>query len=510
MNRSSGTDTPARGDLNLLVGDRYRLIEQIRGGGMGTVWKARDERLGRLVAVKILHGTLDGDETARERFRREAIAASKVSHPAVASIYDYVEDTDRRAIVMELVEGETLAQRIARGPLSPDEARRIFAQVLDGVQAAHDCGVLHRDIKPSNILLTAGGTVKVADFGVATMTGESTLTVTGAIMATPQYAAPEQLRGAGSTPETDVYQTGVALYETLTGHLPFTGDTPVTVAMARLSQDPAPISMPEALPLSSVAMKALERDPAGRFATAAEMRAALLDETLPAVVPLPADATMRLDSSDPGTVVLGAAAAPAGAAAIPNAGRPHRLRRVALRAALLALILALVATGLTAALSRGGSFAVPSLTNMTVDQASAKATQLGLEVAVETRPRPGLREGLVFSQDPGPGTSVKPGATLRLIAADGCCTVPALATYDGAKKTLEDAGLRMGKVTFVFTVDAPPGTVLSQRPAADEAVAAGTPVDMVVARAPAPPPRERNQDQDQDKGKGKGKDKDDD
>ncbi|HEX9695000.1 MAG TPA: protein kinase [Actinomycetota bacterium] len=494
-------DAPAHDDPNLLVGGRYRLTEQIRGGGMGTVWQARDERLGRRVAVKILHGTLGGDPAVHARFRREAIAASKVSHPSIASVFDYIEDADRRAIVMELVEGETLAMRLEREPLPVSEARRIFSHVLAGLQAAHDRGVLHRDIKPSNVLLTPDGTVKVADFGVATIVGDATLTVTGTIMATPQYAAPEQLRGEDSTPATDVYQTGVALYEALTGRLPFRGDTPVTVAMARLSQDPEPIAVPDALALTSVVMRALEREPERRFASAAQMRAALLgtgETESDAALAASGPATMRIETADAAGTATVALAAP------PATRRPHRLRRIAIRGVLIALILALVAAGLTAALSRPGSFAVPALTNRSIQDATAQAGALGLKVATASRARPGLDEGIVFSQDPPPGTRMEPGDTIRLIAADGCCIVPALATYAGAESLLADASLTAGRVTFVATVDAAPGTVLEQQPAPGDAVAPGTPVDMVVANAP--PQNEEEQD-----GRGRGKrDKNDD
>lgn len=469
---------------SVLVGGRYRLIEHIRGGGMGTVWRADDERLGRPVAVKILHGALDGDPTIRERFRREAIAASTISHPSIASVFDYVEEDDRRAIVMELVDGETLAARIARGPLPPAEAVHIFDQVLGALQALHDRGVLHRDVKPSNILLTPDGRVKVTDFGVASMAGEATLTMTGTFMATPQYAAPEQLRGEASTPATDIYQTGVALYEALAGKPPFQGETPVATAMVRLSQDPPPLPPDGAV--AAAAMRALERDPAARFTSAQQMRDALSGTANPP--------TMLMNVADEDTVVL--AAAPPAATAVRSA--PHRLRRVALRAALIALILGLTAVGLTAAFGGASTLAVPTLTNRSLAQAKAMARDAGLTVTTRTASRPGVSQGTVFAQSPSPGATVESGTAVTLTVADGCCTVPQILTFRDAESLLEGARLRLGQVSTVRSSDIEPGTVISQTPPAGQSVAPGTAVRLVVAQAPP-------ESDDRGKGKGRGK-----
>lgn len=475
---------------SVLVGGRYRLIEHIRGGGMGTVWRADDELLGRPVAVKILHGALDGDATIRERFRREAIAASTISHPSIASVFDYVDEDDRRAIVMELVEGETLAARIARGPLPPAEAARIFDQVLGALQALHDRGVLHRDVKPSNILLTPDGRVKVTDFGVASMAGEATLTMTGTFMATPQYAAPEQLKGEASTPATDIYQTGVALYEALSGKPPFQGETAVATAMVRLTQDPPPLPPDGAV--AATAMRALERDPAARFASAQQMRDALSGTANPP--------TMLMSVADEDTVLLAAATPAAIPAATEGRRAPHRLRRVALRAALIALILGLMAVGLTTAFGGASTLSVPTFTNRSLAQAKAVARDTGLTVTTRTASRPGVSQGTVFAQSPLPGATVKSGTAVTLTVADGCCTVPRIPTAREAESLLEGARLRLGQVTTVQSSDVQPGTVISQTPPAGQSVAPGTAVRLVVAQAPPPP-----ENRDGGKGKKRGK-----
>jgi serine/threonine protein kinase len=227
----------------MLLAQRYRLSESIGRGGMGEVWRATDEALGRPVAVKLLHRHGATEEEAAERFRLEAHAAAVLSDPHVVTVYDFGRHDDTLFLVMELVEGRSVAAELrAHGAMAPGPAADIVTQAAAGLSAAHRQGVIHRDVKPGNLLLAADGTVKIADFGIARLvTGaERALTSTGEIPGTSHYLAPERARGRPGGPEADVYALGCVLYQLVTGHPPFYGDTPVAVAYQHVDTDPVP------------------------------------------------------------------------------------------------------------------------------------------------------------------------------------------------------------------------------------------------------------------------------
>jgi serine/threonine-protein kinase len=263
---------------------RYRLDRLIASGGMAQVWEAVDEVLSRRVAVKILHPHLAADEVFLARFRREAVSAARLIHPSIVAIYDTHSDDSTEAIVMELVRGRTLRQELdarPEGVLEAVEAAAIVAQVAEALDVAHRAGVVHRDVKPGNILLSEDGRVMVTDFGIAKAVQESDsdLTATGTTLGTVKYLAPEQVEGEPVDPRTDVYALGVILYELVCGRPPFTGDSDASVALARLTQRPlrprqVRASVPR--PLERVILRALARDPDDRYATAGDLRAALL------------------------------------------------------------------------------------------------------------------------------------------------------------------------------------------------------------------------------------------
>jgi hypothetical protein len=227
----------------MLVAQRYRLSESIGRGGMGQVWRATDEALGRPVAVKLLHRHSATDEQAAERFRLEAHAAAVLSDPHVVTVYDFGQHDDTWFLVMELVEGRSVADELrAHGAMAPGPAAEIITQAAAGLCAAHRQGVIHRDVKPGNLLLAADGTVKIADFGIARLVSgaHAALTSTGEIAGTSHYLAPERAKGRPGGPEADVYALGCVLYQLVTGHPPFHGDTPVAVAYQHVDADPVP------------------------------------------------------------------------------------------------------------------------------------------------------------------------------------------------------------------------------------------------------------------------------
>ena len=262
-----------------LLGGRYRLVERLATGGMGSVHRALDEVLDRPVAVKLLKPRLLDDPTFLERFRREARAAAAVVHPNVAAVYDYGEADDHAYIVMELVEGETLAQRIdRRGALPWREAFTIGEQVAQALAAAHALGLVHRDIKPANILLGRDGQVKVTDFGIALAAQATTLTRTGVILGSASYVAPEQAQGGDVGPTADLYALGCVLYEAVTDAPPYQGPSPVAVASQHVSAPvPDPRRLRPDLPLevAAVTIRAMAKDPARRFASAGELAGVL-------------------------------------------------------------------------------------------------------------------------------------------------------------------------------------------------------------------------------------------
>lgn len=253
----------------------YRVAEQIGKGGMGHVYAAEHVRLGRQVALKFLAPSLRGDDEFLRRFLREARVMAQLEHPNLVRVLDYGEDDEQPYLVMELLRGQTLRERLRERPLPEAEAVRVAAAVLSGLEAAHAAGVVHRDIKPGNLFLCRDGTVKVMDFGIAKSAEESHLTQTGVQVGTAEYMSPEQAEGAPVDGRSDLYSLGIVLYQMLAGQAPFRGDNSLVVLHQQVHKAPPPL--PDAVPdwLRRVVLRALAKKPTARFASAAEMRGAL-------------------------------------------------------------------------------------------------------------------------------------------------------------------------------------------------------------------------------------------
>ncbi len=262
-----------------VLGGRYRLDRELARGGMAAVWIAEDPLLSRRVAVKLLHPELAIDDGLRVRFRNEAIAAAKLTHPGIVATYDTGDDNGTAYIVMELVEGKTLRLLIdERGPLPVTQAVDIASQVADALEHAHRQDLVHRDIKPANVLVQPDGRVKVTDFGIAKAAGGDDLTRTGTVVGTARYLAPEQVNGQPVDGRADVYALGLILYEMLTGRAPFGGDTEMATAVARLTNTPEPVRSVRAdVPrsLEDVVARSLARDPEYRYQSAQAFKEAL-------------------------------------------------------------------------------------------------------------------------------------------------------------------------------------------------------------------------------------------
>ena len=245
---SSATSTSP--GISLLLDDRYRVEEPIARGGMATVHRGHDQRLDRVVALKIMHPHLAMDEDFRRRFGREARSAARLAHRNVVGVFDQGEDEDRIYLAMELIEGETLRARIVeRGRLTVGESLEITAQVLEALVAAHGAGIVHRDIKPENILLDRQDTVKVADFGLARAIGANNSSTGAALLGTVAYISPEVVTRGEADERSDLYSLGVVLFEMLTGRQPFRGEQPVHIAFQHVHEDiPAPSTLVSGIP----------------------------------------------------------------------------------------------------------------------------------------------------------------------------------------------------------------------------------------------------------------------
>ena len=263
----------------MILGGRYELAKEVGNGGYCEVWRATDTVLSRPVAVKLLHPGYARKAEALARFEAEARHAGALSHPNIARVYDYGEPAAGQPpyLVMELVDGPSLEEVLASGPLGARQSMDVIAQAAAGLQVAHDAGLIHRDVKPANLLLTSGGIVKITDFGIARAVGSAAVTPGGEMMGTPGYHAPEQVVGAQATSASDLYALGVVAYECLAGARPFTG-TAVMMAVAHrdLPLPPLPLSVPA--DVSALVADLTAKDPARRPASAAEvaLRAALL------------------------------------------------------------------------------------------------------------------------------------------------------------------------------------------------------------------------------------------
>ena len=403
-----------------MLGDRYEIGEVIGRGGMAEVHEGRDLRLGRRVAVKILRPDLAKDPTFQARFRREAQSAAALNHPNIVAVYDTGEDVltspdgERTVvpyIVMEYVDGMTLRQLLASGRrLLPERALEITAGVLSALDYAHRHGIVHRDIKPANVMLTRTGDVKVMDFGIARAINDvgSTMTATSAVMGTAQYLSPEQARGEVVDARSDLYSTGVLLYELLTGRPPFRGDSPVSIAYQHVSEMPLPPSQvdPGVTPeVDAVVLHALAKRTDDRYQTAADFRAdverAIAGSPVTAAVPaLNIDRTQMMPAVD--------AAGVAHYEPMYDSSRSRRRRGIGFWAlSLVGIAAAIIGALLIGRFVFGGSSVtqvqVPNLDGLTVEVATATLSDFDLRLGAQTPTTSDRPEGTIIAQQPAAG-----------------------------------------------------------------------------------------------------------
>jgi serine/threonine-protein kinase len=504
-----------------LLGGRYELETVIGRGGMAEVYRARDLRLDRIVAVKTLRSDLARDPTFQARFRREAQSAASLNHPSVIAVYDTGEDmigdTPIPYIVMEHVDGSTLRDLLRENrALLPDKALEITDGILRALDYSHRGGIVHRDIKPANVMLTRQHEVKVMDFGIARAMADTaaTMTQTAQVIGTAQYLSPEQARGERVDARSDIYSTGCVLYELLTGKPPFTGDSPVAIAYQHVREEPVPPSQVDPqIPqwADAIVLKAMAKEADHRYQNATEFRQEIQRVLQGQPVASTAASTMLMGGGQPqGTQVMGGYGGPArtqvrrppddGYGLPPvNYDDDDQRRGGAGKKAALWVGLAVLFIGGAALIGwmmSGGDdaqqVAIPkSIVNVSQSEATAELTKLGFKVGEpKTDYSDEVRRGYVISSDPEPGANAAKGATVTLLVSKGKkppteIEVPDVTgkPYTTAKKILEERGFEVEKK--VESSDSVPRlSVISTDPAGGSKAAKNSTVTVTVSNGP--------------------------
>lgn len=488
-----------------LLAGRYEVGEFLGQGGMSTVYRGTDTKLGRPVAIKIMKAQLAQDDDFRDRFRQEARAASRMAHPSIVRVYDAGDELINLGtevqrlpfIVMEYINGKNLREIVQDEPLSLSETTRVVDAVLTALEYSHRAGIVHRDVKLANIMVTDSGHVKVMDFGIARAVSEtsSTLQQTTAILGTAAYFSPEQAKGESVDARTDLYSTGIVLYELLTGDVPFRGDTAVAVAyqhVSELAELPSKRN-PEIPPAyDRVIMHAMQKDRARRFQNAAEFRDALQ---------LASEGKMpKLDTADDSDALMFSAGSERNESelALRQLTESSGTTRTQLRppvmwtwAAILTVIavVAAVIFWLTQLVPSNilvnNTREIPDLTGTTQEFALETLQQLDLVGVPVTTPDDDVPLDQVIETDPGVGAMVETGTTVKVHVSLGPlkASVPNLSgmTVETATKQLEDRGFSVGLTSTVDDPIIPTGSVISTDPGEGEELVAGSPVDLTVS-----------------------------
>lgn len=482
---------------NVVLDNRYKVIEKIGVGGMADVYRGYDELLGRTVAIKILHANFASDEGFVGRFKREAQNAGRLSHPNIVNMYDVGYDQGYHYIVMEYVEGQTLKEYIQeRGKLSVDEAVKFAVAIAEGLEHAHAMGIVHCDIKPHNMLITKSGRLKVTDFGIArAMNSQNTMMYTNSVMGSAHYLSPEQASGKAIDGSTDIYSLGVVLYEMLTGRVPYEADTPIAVALKHVKDKLIPPTRynPSIPPLlESVVMKALQKKPADRYRSVSEMIGDLRMsggfagfgtsrmrqyDFATQVLPPVNEMTSQLEELDEEVQEE------------EHKGILGTIAKIPQKYILLGSVVIFVVAFLWAFLSFGNFWSnatvtVPNVVGKQVSVARNILEDNHLRVSVSEVANSEVPAGKVISQTPASGESVKENHPVHLVVSKGAgdLTVPDLSglTVDQAKQRLKDMGLVLGKITTQEDSSKPDGVIISQSPSADGKINKGQLVDVVV------------------------------
>lgn len=527
-----------------MVNDRYRLGDVIGTGGMSEVYRATDSLLGRDVAIKMLRPEMARDVNFRERFRKEAQNSGRLNHPNIVAVYDTGEaDEDGMAIpyiVMELVHGRTLRDLVREdGPLSPREAAQVLIPVAHALQASHDAGIIHRDVKPANIMITNTGQVKVMDFGIARALDDSTsaMTQTSAVIGTAQYLSPEQAQGKPADARSDVYALGCVLYEAVTGHAPFEGETPFAVAYQHVQEepnapseslDPDSLTPTERVNLDAVVLTSMAKDPMDRYQSAQEFGADLermssgnvtraaqmhIADDEPSAHSQPEDST-RVAAVHPATTTMdpqpaAAAGVPVAAPGVASADIDERdgARKSRPWMKWIAIILAIALAGLLIGFAfdywntsqqrqaeqeqeaQANMVTVPDVEDRPRSEVIAELEDLDLLVTVNEEANPDIARDNAIRINPAPGSQLQRNSTVILTVSSGreITEVPDVVglSLEDASRALSDAGLSMSDSVEEEESSADnTGRVTQQNPPAGSQLSRGSRVTVTVGTGP--------------------------
>ncbi|MFJ5562055.1 Stk1 family PASTA domain-containing Ser/Thr kinase [Lysinibacillus xylanilyticus] len=485
------------------ISDRYKIIEIIGGGGMSNVYLAHDMILNRDVAIKILRYDFTNEDELHRRFQREALSATSLTHPNIVSIYDVGDDGDLHYIVMEYVQGKTLKQYIQEfAPISPARSVHIMKQLTSAIANAHENHIIHRDVKPQNILMDAEGNVKITDFGIAMTLSATSFTQTNSVLGTVHYLSPEQARGGTATNKSDIYALGIVLYELLTGELPFSGESAVSIALKHLqSETPSVRAFDATIPqsLENVVLKATAKDASHRYSTVEEMQADLetvlspnrinepkfvipVDNDVTKAIPIIKESVIRKDEDLTETraiePIVQAKPKPEAKKPVEKTTPVKKKKKWPIYVA--GLVIAAIAIFLfvffATDLFSPKKISVPSVANMTIEEATKKLEAEGFTVGGEHQERydENVEKDKVIETDPAEGTERVKGAEIDLIVSLGVETTK-VEDYRGQQVSQVQSMLK-GKflepqINYVYST-VPEGQIIDQEPKPQEEVIA--------------------------------------
>ncbi|UPW84091.1 Stk1 family PASTA domain-containing Ser/Thr kinase [Lysinibacillus sp. Ag94] len=486
------------------ISDRYKIIGLIGGGGMSNVYLAHDMILNRDVAIKILRYDFTNEDELHRRFQREALSATSLTHPNIVSVYDVGDDGDLHYIVMEYVQGKTLKQYIQEfAPISPARSVHIMKQLTSAIANAHENHIIHRDIKPQNILMDAEGNVKITDFGIAMTLSATSFTQTNSVLGTVHYLSPEQARGGTATNKSDIYALGIVLYELLTGELPFSGESAVSIALKHLqSETPSVRAFDATIPqsLENVVLKATAKDASHRYSTVEEMQVDLEtvlspnrvnepkfvipeDNDVTKAIPIIKEPVVRKDEDLTKTRAIEPIAQP-------KPPKPEVKKPVEKTApvkkkkkwpiVVAGLVIAAIAIFLffffATDLFSPKKIPVPSVANLTVEEATKKLVAEGFTVGEEHQERydENVEKGKIIETDPSEGTERVKGTEIDLIVSLGL-EMTKVEDYRGrqisqVESMLKDKFLEPD-ISYVHSTE-PEGQIIDQEPKPQEEVIA--------------------------------------